>query len=221
MESRKNPAQPGPAGAPRPRPDLVVGGVEIFRGMLDGAAQAALVDDVAAVIEAAPLLRPVTRWGRPMSVRMTAAGRYGWFSDRRGYRYVERHPETGAPFPPIPPRILGLWHAVTGLARAPECCLVNVYDASARMGLHQDRDEADFSFPVLSISLGDAALFRVGGPKRGGPTQSVWLESGDLCILGGAARLAHHGIDRIRAGSSRLIPGGGRINLTLRVVDPA
>jgi alkylated DNA repair protein (DNA oxidative demethylase) len=88
------------------------------------------------------------------------------------------------------------------------------------MGLHQDRDEGDFSHPVLSISLGDDALFRIGGIERGGPTESVWLESGDVLLLAGTARLAYHGVDRIRAGSSGLLSGAGRINLTLRVVDP-
>ena len=93
------------------------------------------------------------------------------------------------------------------------------YGEGAKMGLHQDRDEADFDMPVVSISLGDEALFRVGGVERGGPTRSIWLRSGDVAVMGGAARLVHHGIDRVRWGSSTLLPRGGRINLTLRVVD--
>ena len=107
----------------------------------------------------------------------------------------------------------------TGLDRAPDCCLVNLYRDTARMGLHQDRDEADFAWPVLSISLGDDGLFRIGNVERGGRTESVWLHSGDVLVMGGEARLIHHGIDRIRPGSSTLLDGGGRINLTLRVVD--
>ena len=87
------------------------------------------------------------------------------------------------------------------------------------MGLHQDKDEADFSCPVVSISLGDAGLFRIGGSTRNGSTESVWLESGDVCVMGGAARLTYHGIDRIRFGSSTLLKNGGRLNLTLRVVN--
>ena len=149
---------------------------------------------------------------------MTSAGRYGWYSDRGGYRYERRHP-SGADWPPIPERVLAIWRTLIGTDRMPDCCLVNVYRDGARMGLHQDRDEADFAWPVLSVSLGDEALFRVGGPERGGPTESVWLRSGDVAVLGGAARLAFHGIDRVRAGSSTLLRGGGRINLTLRVVD--
>jgi alkylated DNA repair protein (DNA oxidative demethylase) len=152
-----------------------------------------------------------------MSVRMTAAGRFGWITDRRGYRYEPVQP-SGAAWPPIPASVLSVWREVTGLEREPDCCLVNLYREAARMGLHQDRDEADFAWPVLSISLGDEALFRIGGVDRGGSTESVWLRSGDVLVMGGAARLVHHGIDRIRAGSSTLLEGGGRINLTLRVV---
>lgn len=191
-------------------------GVEVRPEFLDRAAQELMLRDVLAIMEAAPPFHPVTRWGKAMSVAMTSAGRFGWFSDGRGYRYVDRHP-SGVPWPPIPPSVLAVWEALAPGARAPECCLVNLY-RGARMGLHQDRDEADFSQPVVSVSLGDEALFRVGGTERGGPTGSLWLRSGDVCVIGGAARLAFHGIDRVREGSSDLVPGGGRINLTLRVV---
>ena len=135
----------------------------------------------------------------------------------RGYRYIDRHP-SGRPWPDIPPLALSPWHALAGKVRAPQCRLVNFYGADARMGMHQDRDEADFSQPILSISLGDDALFRVGGPVRGGRTESHWLASGDVAVLGGKARLAYHGVDRIRFGSSSLLAQGGRLNLTLRVV---
>jgi DNA oxidative demethylase len=192
-------------------------GVRILPGYLTTAVQRALVMDLRDVAGAAPFFRPVTRWGKEMSVRMTSAGRCGWVSDRGGYRYAPRHP-SGADWPPIPAQVLELWHAVTGLDRAPDCCLVNYYDAGARMGLHQDRDEADFAWPVVSVSLGDDALFRVGGIARSDPTASHWLKSGDVAVLEGPARLAFHGIDRVRAGSSTLLDKGGRINLTLRVV---
>jgi len=206
-----------PAHAP-PTPDLVLRGVAIFRGWLGPEAQRVVLDDLRAVVAAAPFFRPETRFGRKMSVRMTSAGRYGWVSDRRGYRYERRHP-SGVAWPPIPASLLSVWRDVTRIARAPECCLVNYYDSDARMGLHQDRDEADFGWPVLSISLGDSARFRIGNLERGGPTESLWLDSGDVLVMGGAARLVHHGIDRVRGGSSTLLEGGGRINLTLRVVD--
>ncbi len=193
-------------------------GFRLYKSWLDRPAQEALREEVAAVVAAAPPFSPVTPWGRPMRVRMTSAGKYGWFADRRGYRYVDRHPD-GTPWPPIPEGVLAIWRALVSTGRMPDCCLVNLYDANARMGLHRDADEADFSWPVLSVSLGDAAVFRMGGTERSDPTQSVVLESGDVVLMGGAARLAHHGIDRIRTGSSTLLPEGGRINLTLRVVD--
>ena len=193
-------------------------GFRLYKSWLDRTAQEALREEVAAVVAAAPPFSPVTPWGRPMRVRMTSAGKYGWFADRRGYRYVDRHPD-GTPWPPIPEGVLAIWRALVGAERMPDCCLVNLYDAGARRGLHRDADEADFSWPVLSVSLGDSAVFRMGGPARTDPTQSVVLESGDVVLMGDEARLAYHGIDRIRAGSSTLLPGGGRINLTLRVVD--
>lgn len=197
---------------------LRVRGFEINKGLLDLAAQQAVVEAVRDVVARAPLFQPDTPYGKPMSVRMSAAGTYGWFSDRTGYRYVPAHP-SGAPWPAIPAEVLDIWDRVTGLERRPECCLINYYAADARMGLHQDRDEADFRWPVVSVSLGDDALFRIGNTERGGKTESVWLQSGDVVVMGGAARLTYHGVDRIRAGSSTLLPKGGRINLTLRVVE--
>lgn len=198
-------------------PTLDLNGARLFRGLLSGPAQTALLAALRDVVRAAPLVRPVTPGGRPMSVRMTAAGRFGWVSDRAGYRYAPLHP-SGLAWPPIPAQVLAIWQAVTDCPRSPECCLINFYGDGARMGLHQDRDEADFGCPVVSVSLGDDALFRVGGSTRGGRTASAWLASGDVVVLDGPARLAWHGVDRIRFGSSRLLPDGGRINLTLRVV---
>jgi len=197
---------------------LAVGDFAIHKGYLAPATQAAMAADVAAVAVAAPFFSPLTPWGKPMSVRMTSAGRYGWYTDRKGYRYVDRHPD-GTPWPPIPESVLSVWRALVSQERMPDCCLVNRYGTKARMGMHRDADEKDFSWPVLSISLGDSALFRVGGRERGDPTTAVLLDSGDVVVFGGEARLAYHGIDRIRAGSSTLLPQGGRINLTCRVVD--
>ncbi|WP_225028114.1 alpha-ketoglutarate-dependent dioxygenase AlkB family protein [Xinfangfangia pollutisoli] len=196
---------------------IEIRGFRLWPGWLDRAAQEAMVQDLRGVVAAAPLVAPVTPGGRQMSVRMTAAGRLGWVTDRRGYRYAPRHPQ-GMDWPPIPASVLAVWRGVTGLARDPDCCLVNFYGEGARMGLHQDKDEGDFSFPVVSISLGDEALFRLGGVDRAEGTQSLWLRSGDVLEMGGPARLAWHGVDRIRPGTSTLLPQGGRINLTLRVV---
>lgn len=197
---------------------LEIRGVEVLKGYLDPEAQAAMVADIRGVAAAAPLFSPETRFGRKMSVAMTSAGKYGWFTDRSGYRYERRHP-SGRAWPPIPESVLTVWRDVVSTERMPDCCLVNFYREGAKMGLHQDRDEADFSWPVLSVSLGDSARFRIGSVERGGSTEAVWLESGDVCVMGGDARLVHHGIDRVRFGSSSLLSDGGRINLTLRVVD--
>lgn len=193
-------------------------GFVIYPDFLDRPTQESLVAALREVVSRAPLFQPVTPRGKPMSVRMSACGRFGWVTDRRGYRYEERHPGTGLPWPEIPDEVRAIWDAVSGCARAPECCLINRYGEGARMGLHQDRDEADFSCPVVSVSLGDEGLFRMGNVQRGGPTESVWLRSGDVVVMAGEARLKHHGVDRIRFGSSTLLQGGGRINLTLRVV---
>ena len=197
--------------------EVLLRGVRVHPGFLDRARQEALVESLRGCLRQAPLFHPVTPRGKRMSVAMSAAGRFGWVTDRKGYRYEERHPD-GMPWPEIPDDVLEIWNAVSGSARAPECCLINWYGDGAKMGLHQDRDEIDFSEPVVSISLGDEALFRVGNDTRGGKTESIWLRSGDVAVMGGEARLRYHGIDRIRHGSSSLLPQGGRINLTLRVV---
>ena len=200
------------------QPALDLGGAKIFKEMLDRDEQEALVSDIRGIVKKAPLFHPVTASGKEMSVRMTSAGRLGWVSDRKGYRYEPTHP-TGAAWPDIPAGVLAVWSAVSGQTRMPDCCLINFYSEGARMGMHQDRDEGDFSHPVVSISLGDDALFRIGGTQRGGPTKSAWLGSGDVLVIGGDVRLAYHGIDRLRFGSSDLLKGHGRLNLTLRVVD--
>ena len=191
--------------------------MRVHDGFLSPEAQAAMVGDLRVVVRAAPFFAPVTRRGQALSVRMTSAGRFGWVSDRRGYRYEPRHP-SGLPWPPIPASVLAVWRAVVPEARDPESCLVNWYGPEARMGLHQDRDEADFTQPVVSISLGDDALFRIGADVRGGKTESLWLRSGDVLVMQGAARLLHHGVDRIAPGTSTLLERPGRLNLTLRVV---
>ena len=196
---------------------MIANGFTLLPERLDLAAQNALVD---LVMARASFYRPVTPGGRPMSVEMTNFGPLGWITDAGGYRYAPRHPITGEAWPPIPSVLLALWAEVANPATPPDACLANLYRPGARMGLHQDRDEADFSFPVLSVSLGDTAIFRLGGPSRGDASRAMRLSSGDVCLLAGPARLAFHGVDRILSGSSRLIPGGGRLNLTLRRARP-
>lgn len=196
-------------------------------GFLDATAQARLAAEIAAILEAAPPVTPrMPRTGKPFSVRMSNAGPLGWVSDVKGYRYQPHHPETGRPWPAMPPTALTAWEAMSGFPAAPEACLINLYAPDTRMGLHQDRDEAELAAPVLSLSLGAAALFRYGGLMRTDPTRSVRLESGDALVIGGASRLIHHGIDRVFPtadllsveGSLDFLPRGGRCNLTLRRV---
>ena len=196
-------------------------GVRHIPGYLDRAAQEALVADIRDVVRHSPLYRPeMPKTGKPFSVRMTNCGSLGWVSDRNGYRYQDRHPVTAEPWPAIPDRLLALWNDLSACERPPEACLVNFYDDTAKMGLHQDRDEKDLTAPVLSVSLGDACLFRVGETSRAGPTRSFRLESGDIVVLGGEGRLCFHGVDRIYPSTSTLLKSGGRINLTLRRVNP-
>ncbi len=191
-----------------------------FPQALDRAAQRALLAELRQVIAEAPLFTPtMPRTGKPMSVRMTNCGPLGWVTDKeRGYRYQPAHPVTGKPWPEMPQRLLDLWQGLAAYPHPPEACLINYYAASAKMGLHQDKDEADFAAPVLSVSLGDTAIFRVGGRSRKDPTRTVELKSGDVVVLGGEDRLAFHGIDRVLSGTSDLLAEGGRFNLTLRRV---
>tara|TARA_R110002051_G_scaffold14832_1_gene47239 strand:- start:21469 stop:22047 length:579 start_codon:yes stop_codon:yes gene_type:complete len=189
-------------------------------GRLDRATQEHLVDLVRAVVAQAPLYVPeMPGTGKPMSVRMTNCGSLGWVTDKtRGYRYQDTHPVTEKPWPPIPQELLTLWEEVADYPQPPQACLVNFYSDDARMGLHQDKDETDLAAPVLSISLGNTCLFRVGGTQRKDPTRSFRLQSGDVVVLGGEGRLCFHGVDRIYPSTSTLLKHGGRINLTLRRV---
>ncbi|MGQ0484727.1 MAG: alpha-ketoglutarate-dependent dioxygenase AlkB family protein [Hyphomicrobiales bacterium] len=194
-------------------------GLRYLPGFLDPAAQQGLVEVLRRAVAEAPFFIPVMpRTARPFTVRMTNLGPLGWVSDRSGYRYQERHPETGRPWPPIPAAVLAIWKEVADYPHPPEACLVNHYREGAKMGLHRDEDEEDFSAPVVSISLGDTALFRMGGKERGCKTGTFKLASGDVVVMGGASRLCYHGIDRVLAGTSTLLKDGGRINLTLRRV---
>lgn len=185
-------------------------------------AQKALVSEILAILETNPLYTAtMPRSGKPMSVRMTNLGPLGWVSDIRGYRYQSNHPFTDKPWTPIPQSLLGLWNDVADYIAPPQACLVNWYSADSRLGLHVDADETADDAPVVSVSLGSRALFRLGCLERSGPTRSMRLASGDVVVLGGKARRAYHGVDRIYPDSSTLIPGGGRLNLTLRRVTAA
>ena len=194
-------------------------GLRWYPGYLDRPAQEELLESVRAIFVAAPPFTPrMPRSGRPFTVRMSNCGPLGWVSDESGYRYQPAHPVTGRPWPPMPAPLLAIWDKLAGYVDPPQACLINLYGPAAKMGLHQDRDEEDFRAPVISVSLGDACLFRVGGLRRNEPTRALRLNSGDVVVLGGRDRLAFHGIDRIYPSTSSLLPQGGRINLTLRRV---
>ena len=159
------------------------------------------------------------RTGKPMSVRMSNCGALGWLTDKEGgYRYQPHHPDTGEAWPAMPQTLINLWNDVGECSAQPEACLINWYEPGAKMGLHVDRDEDVFDAPVVSVSLGDDAWFRIGGTKRNDKTARLLVKSGAVLVMGGASRLAYHGVDRIIARTSDLLDAPGRINLTLRRV---
>ncbi len=220
MDSRNDEAVMAAGAATRMTDE---GGLRIYPGYLDRDRQGALLAGLREALAAAPLFTPrMPKSGRPLSVRMSNCGPLGWVSDESGYHYRPTHPETGRPWPPMPAVLMAIWNELARYAAPPEACLINFYGPQAKLGLHQDRDEQDFEAPVVSVSLGDSCLFRFGGRKRTDPKRSFRLDSGDVVVLGGPARLAFHGVDRIYSGTSRLLDEGGRINLTLRrVTRPA
>lgn len=198
----------------------MMGGLKYLPAYFDRASQEQLVATLRDALARAPFYTPVMpKSGRPLTVRMSNLGPLGWVSDRSGYRYQPHHPETGEKWPPIPSAVMEVWRQVSDYPHEPEACLVNYYREGAKLGLHRDEDEKDFSAPVVSISLGDTAIFRIGGLERGGKTETLKLTSGDVLVLGGASRLRYHGVDRVLSGTSTLLKDGGRINLTLRRVN--
>ncbi len=201
-------------------------GFHCLPAYISGDDEAALLDEVRTILACAPLFeQSMPKTGVPLSVRMSNAGAYGWVADRdSGYRYQKTHPITGMPWPPIPEPLLRIWSDLTNEILRPNLCLVNYYDAQARLGLHQDRGESSLAAPVVSISLGDDATFVLGGLSRKDPVQRFTIHSGDVVWFGGPSRLVFHGVERIRFGTSNALeragfPAGGRINLTLRRVD--
>ncbi len=160
---------------------LLPNGIRHLPDYLDRPKQEGLVEAIRAIVAEAPLFTPaMPGTGKEMSVRMTNCGALGWVTDKqRGYRYQPTHPVTGRPWPAMPPQLLDLWNDIAGYEKPPQACLVNFYADDARMGLHQDRDEQDLAAPVLSISLGNSCLFRVGGLNRNDRTLSFKLASGD------------------------------------------
>lgn len=178
-----------------------------------------LLDAVRGVAAKAPFRCMETPGGHRMSVAMTNCGTSGWVADRRGYRYDANDPETGRPWPQMPP-LFALLAARAAAAAGyhdfvPDACLVNRYEPGARMSLHQDRDERDFTQPIVSVSLGLPIVFQFGGLRRADPTQRVPLEHGDVVVWGRPSRRCFHGVLTLRAGVHERV-GPFRFNLTLR-----
>jgi len=184
--------------------------------------QEALIAAVKAATHNAPFFQPtMPRTGTPLSVVMSNFGTLGWVTDKeKGYRYEPVHPKTGQTWPALPDLLTELWRKVADWPDLPEACLINWYREGSKMGLHVDNDELAVNAPVVSVSLGDPAMFRIGETKRGGPTTGVKLFSGDVVVLAGEARRCYHGVSKLYYGESALVPKGGRINLTMRRVYP-
>ncbi|HRE61843.1 MAG TPA: alpha-ketoglutarate-dependent dioxygenase AlkB [Micropepsaceae bacterium] len=199
-------------------------GLSLFRSYLDASRQTALLDEVAGVLREAPPYRPQMKMGAYIINHISNCGQWGWHADARGYRYVDAHPETGKPWPAIPPLMMQMACAAAAKAGrsefVPDACLINIYAADGKLNLHQDHDEADFSWPIVSFSFGNDCIFLAGGRKRRDPVSPLTLSSGDVMVMDGAARMLFHGVRRILAGTSTLshpaLPPQGRINLTFR-----
>jgi DNA oxidative demethylase len=200
------------------RREQIADGAILLRGFAENVSDA-LIEGVSGIAAAAPFRRMMTPGGFTMSVAMTSCGAAGWVTDRRGYRYDPRDPETGLPWPAIPPAFGDL--AARAAAEAafpdfqPDSCLINCYEPGARMSLHQDRSERDFTQPVVSVSLGLPAVFLFGGEKRSDRPRRIPLHHGDVVVWGGPARLNFHGVAPL-ADSTHPVTGSSRINLTFR-----
>lgn len=204
--------------APPDHHEILAEGAVILRGFaLDR--ETTLATAIEQVASAAPFRHMETPGGHRMSAAMTNCGDVGWTTDRRGYRYTREDPETGRPWPAMPPVFRELATAAAAAAGytrfEPDACLINRYQPGARMGLHQDKNERDFDAPIVSVSLGLPATFLFGGDRRADRPLRLPLEHGDVVVWGAAARLRYHGIAPLRAGSHPFA-GEARINLTLR-----
>jgi DNA oxidative demethylase len=195
---------------------VVAPGIVLLAGYADSSQ---IWPEAQALLAQSPLRHLITPGGQRMSVAMSNCGALGWVSDKSAYRYTDRDPLSGAPWPAMPLR----WSDLASQAAlragfkdfAPDACLINCYEPGARMGLHQDRDESDFTQPIVSISLGLPAKFLIGGNKRSDSVRSITLSDGDALVFGGAARLMFHGV-RPLADGDHLVLGARRLNLTFR-----
>jgi DNA oxidative demethylase len=201
-----------------PSQQAIAEGAVLLRGLVRPF-EAELIAPLAAIIEQAPFRHMATPGGHQMSVAMTNCGTFGWVTDRSGYRYDGNDPEAGKPWPAMPASFRQLAEHAADRAGfggfSPDACLINRYQPGARMSLHQDRDEIDFSAPIVSVSLGLPAIFLFGGLKRSDKPSRFRLEHGDAVVWGGPARLAFHGVAPLADGEHALL-GRQRINLTFR-----
>lgn len=193
-------------------------GAVLFRGAI-ACETDRFLHEIEKVIAQSPLRRVVTPMGKPMSVEMTNCGEVGWVSDRSGYRYERMDPLSGCAWPVMPQLFLEVARASASRAGyttfQPDTCLINRYSSGSKMGLHQDRDERDFSQPIVSVSLGLPVTFNFGGGSRNDPIHKVKLQHGDVVVFGGESRLAFHGVGTLRRGQHEMT-GNSRFNLTLR-----
>ena len=207
----------GFAAAQPSRVELADGAV-LLRGFVREQAPR-IVDALEHIAARAPFRRMTTPGGFTMSVAMTNCGDYGWVTDRTGYRYSAVDPASGHKWPVMPDVLLDCAARIAAEAGfggfMPDACLINRYEPGTKLSLHQDKDERDLAFPVVSISLGLPAVFQFGGLKRNDPLQRIPLAHGDVVVFGGPSRLRYHGVLPVKAGLHPLL-GRNRINLTLR-----
>jgi alkylated DNA repair protein (DNA oxidative demethylase) len=202
----------------QPSREMMAEGAVLLRGFAQSV-EAELIAALREIAAQAPFRHMVTPGGHQMSVAMTNCGRYGWVTDRGGYRYDANDPETAKPWPAMPGSFCELAGQAAARAGfdgfAPDACLVNHYEPGARMSLHQDKDETDFSAPIVSVSLGLPAIFLFGGMKRSDKPRRFRLQHGDVVVWGGPTRLFFHGVAPLADGEHALL-GRQRINLTFR-----
>jgi alkylated DNA repair protein (DNA oxidative demethylase) len=208
----------GSAPDTRPSQEAIAEGAVLLRGFAI-LFESEVIADLRAIVEQAPFRHMLTPGGHQMSVAMTNCGGLGWVTDRSGYRYDANDPQSGKPWPAMPPsfcRLAGRAATQAGFgAFAPDACLINRYEPGAKMSLHQDKDENDFGAPIVSVSLGLPAIFLFGGLKRSDKPRRFRLEHGDIAVWGGPARLNFHGVAPLADGEHALL-GRQRINLTFR-----
>ncbi|MCC8431586.1 DNA oxidative demethylase AlkB [Reyranella aquatilis] len=198
--------------------EALASGAAVLRGFA-AKRESALLAAIRAIEARSPFRHMVTPGGFEMSVAMTNCGTAGWVTDRAGYRYQSTDPVSGKPWPALPATFLDLAdEAATAAGHpgfVPDACLINRYEPGTRLSLHQDKDEADYAHPIVSVSLGLPANFQFGGPKRSDPVRRVALEHGDVVVWGGPSRLFHHGVLTLKNGEHPMT-GARRFNLTLR-----